>query len=71
MIIEVVFLGSPEKVRWNKKHTLAELMRVFTPRGQWIATGHDGTILDPAKPVDGQVSDGERIYISRQAGTAA
>ena len=75
MIVEVVFEGNPKSINWDKRAYLGELMNMFTPPASgdvWIATGPDGAILDRNKPVGDQVADGgQRIYISRQAGTAA
>ena len=74
MIIEVVFEGNPKKQECNKRASLGMLMSMYAPiipPATWIATAHDGTVLNPEKPIGDQVADGQRIYISRQAGTAA
>ena len=74
MIIEVVFEGNPQKLKWTKRANGWMLLNMVTPpmpNENWILTGPDGTILDRDEPLADQVADGQRIYISRQAGTAA
>ncbi len=74
MIIEAFFEGNPTKIIWNKKHAIDELLNMFTPpleSERYIAVDENGTILVRHKKAGEQVSDGQRVYISRRAGTAA
>ena len=75
MIVEVVFEGNPKSINWDKRAYLGELMNMFTPPAfgdVWIAIDQEGNVLDRNKAVGDQVADGgQRIYIARQAGTAA
>jgi hypothetical protein len=78
VILEVVILGHPRRLRASSTRPLLELVRAALkstgndPSRAWELRSLEGELIDLARsPLDADVRDNARLYLSPRAGVAA